>query len=145
MDTLSRRGRAVRVVVTAIAAVLLLAGTLWGVDDDFPFGPFRMYATRDDPNGAVTALRVEAVDATGRVLVLSDHATGLRRAEIEGQAGRLVADPALLGQLSLAHDRRHPSQPPYDLVRVVASHTLLHDSRPTGRTTSSVLVTWTRP
>ena len=37
---------------------LLLAGTVWGDDDAFPFGPFRMYSTRNDPNAPVISTRV---------------------------------------------------------------------------------------
>lgn len=138
-------GRRARVLLTLVLGALLLAGTLVGQDDDFPFGPLRMYATRDDPDGAVVALRVEAVDSRGRVLALPDSATGLRRAEIEGQAGRLVAAPDLLAALSLAHDRLHPDEPPYEVVQVVQSRMQLRDSRPTGEVHSAVLVRWTRP
>lgn len=142
MHLIARRAR---LGVTAVVAGLVLAGTFAGQDDDFPFGPFRMYATRDAPDGVVSGARVEAVDANGRVLVVPDSATGLRRAEIEGQAGRLVADPALLGEVSRAHDRLHPSEPAYDVVRVVVSSTVLRDSRPTGATHERVVATWRRP
>lgn len=141
---LSARGRRLRALVTLAFAALLLAGTLVGQDDDFPFGPFRMYSTRDDPDGVVRSARVEAVDARGRVLVVPDAATGLRRAEIEGQAGRFVRDPALLGQVSRAHDRLRPRDPPYVQVRVVETAVQLRDSRPTGIRTQTVLATWTR-
>ena len=79
------RGRRVRVVATLITGVLLLAGTLWGTDDDFPFGPFRMYSTAPDPNGAARDTRVEGVDADGRTVAITEGNSGIRRAEIEGQ------------------------------------------------------------
>ena len=131
--------------MTVVVFGLLVAGTLVGQDDAFPFGPFRMYSTRDDPDGVVHSARVEAIDARGRVLVVPDSATGLRRAEIEGQTARLVADPALLGQVSLAHDRLHPDQPAYDVVRVVVTDTRLRDSRPVGTLGSRVVASWSRP
>ena len=53
MDMLTSRGRMVRVAVAAVGLALLLAGTLWGQDDDFPVGPFRMYATAARPTGNV--------------------------------------------------------------------------------------------
>lgn len=137
-------GRRARLAVTGVGAALLLAGTFVGQDDHFPFGPFRMYATRDAPDGTVRSLRVEAVDATGRVLVVPDTATGLRRAEIEGQGSRFVADPDLLGEVSRAHDRLHPGQPAYEVVRVVATDTVLRASRPTGDRHEQVLATWSR-
>ena len=136
--------RRARLAATLVVAGLLLAGTVVGQDDDFPFGPFRMYSTRDDPDGVVSSARVEAVDARGRVLVVPDTATGLRRAEIEGQAARMAADPELLAQVSLAHDRLHPGEPAYDVVRVVVTDTVLRDSRPTGVLREQVVASWQR-
>jgi hypothetical protein len=141
---LTAAGRRTRVAVTVVTFGLLLAGTAFGQDDAFPFGPFRMYATRDAPSGVVISTRVEAVDSTGRVMVVPDTATGLRRAEIEGQAGRFRADPSLLGALSRAHDRLHPDEPAYDVVRVVERRYRLHDSRPTGAPTERVVAEWSR-
>jgi hypothetical protein len=141
---LTAAGRRLRVAVTVAVFVLLVVGTLVGQDDAFPFGPFRMYSTRDDPEGLVLSTRVEAVDARGRVIVVPDTATGLRRAEIEGQAGRFRAHPELLAELSRAHDLLHPSEPGYDEVRVVQKRYRLHDSRPTGDATEQVVATWHR-
>jgi hypothetical protein len=141
---LTAAGRRLRVTATAVLLGLLLAGTLLGQDDAFPFGPFRMYATRDNPEGLVVSTRVEAVDAAGRVIVVPDTATGMRRAEIEGQVGRFRTHPELLAELSVAHDRLHPGEPPYDMVRVVEKRYRLHDSRPTGDATERVVATWSR-
>lgn len=139
---LTATGRRVRVGVTAVAAALLVAGTVVGQDDDFPFGPFRMYATRDDPDGIVVSTRVEAVDSTGRVVVVPDSATGMRRAEIEGEVGRFRRNPALLRELSRAHSALHPAEPPYAEVRVVERRYRLHDSRPTGHADEQVVAAW---
>jgi hypothetical protein len=141
---LTTTGRRVRVGVTTAFLALLLAGTFVGQDDAFPFGPFRMYATRDAPDGTVVSTRVEAVDSTGRVLLVPDSATGMRRAEIEGEVGRFRRDPSLLGALSRAHSRLHPSQPPYDEVRVVERRYALRNSRPTGTATEQVVASWHR-
>ena len=141
---LSTAGRRARVAATAAVALLLLLGTFVGDDDAFPFGPFRMYSTRDDPDGLVVSTRVEAVDRTGRVLVVPDTATGMRRAEIEGQAARFRRDPQLLRELSRAHDRLRPDEPPYDEVRVIERRYRLRDSRPTGESTDRVVATWRR-
>lgn len=141
---LTQVGRRARLAATAVVVALLLIGTVVGQDDAFPFGPFRMYATRDDPDGIVVSTRVEAVDSTGRVLVVPDSATGMRRAEIEGQVGRFRRDPALLAALSRAHDRLHPGQPAYEQVRVVEKRYPLHDSRPSGAATERVVASWSR-
>lgn len=142
---LSTAGRRARAAVTAVVALLVLAGTFVGQDDDFPFGPFRMYSTRDDPNGTVLSTRVEAVDRTGRVRVVDERSTGLKRAEVEGQVGRFRADPELLGALAEAHRRLRPDEPPLVEVRVVEQRYALRDSRPTGDTTERVVVRWTAP
>src|SRR4051794_9765325 len=112
MEMLSRRGRAVRVVVAAAGLALLLAGALWGQDDDFPFGPFRMYATAPDPNADAPDTRVEGVDATGHVVVLDEANSGLRRAEIEGQQKAYVDNPSRLRQVALAYAGRTPKAAP---------------------------------
>ena len=141
---LTAAGRRIRFAATAVVVALLLTGTLVGQDDAFPFGPFRMYATRDDPDGVVVSTRVEAVDARGRVLVVPDRATGMRRAEIEGQVARFRREPGLLGALSRAHDRLHPDEPSYVEVRVVQRRYRLRSSRPTGEQTERVVVRWRR-
>ncbi len=91
---LSRRGRRVRIVVTLLVAGVLLFGTLWGQDDLFPFGPFRMYASADKLNAPVADTRFELVDTTGAIVELTQYNTGIRRAEIEGQLSRFKSDPA---------------------------------------------------
>src|SRR5918993_875082 len=65
-DVLSPVGRMVRVVVTVIAGALLLAGTVWGTDDHFPFGPFSMYAGVNPPNEPAPDTRVEGVEPDDR-------------------------------------------------------------------------------
>ncbi|MCW2616561.1 MAG: hypothetical protein JWN08_3555 [Frankiales bacterium] len=142
---LSQAGRRARTAATVVVAGLVLAGTFVGQDDDFPFGPFRMYSTRDDPNGTVVSTRVEAVDTGGTLRVVDERSTGLKRAEIEGQVRRFTADPTLLGALSRAHDRLRPEELPYEQVRVVERAYELRDSRPTGAQTERVVVRWVRP
>src|SRR3954454_21587933 len=99
MTELSTRGRWIRVAATVVCGVLLLGGTLYGADDDFPFGPFRMYATSPDPNGDAKDTRVEGVDATGKTVQLTEGNSGIRRAEIEGQEGAYVAAPSRLAEV----------------------------------------------
>ncbi|UQU66007.1 hypothetical protein COUCH_06810 [Couchioplanes caeruleus] len=143
MDTLSARGRAVRVAVTAVAAVLLLAGTFWGQDDDFPFGPFRMYSTAPDPDADAPDTRVEGVDTTGRTIVLTEANSGLRRAEIEGQQQAYVADPGRLRQIAVAYAEKSPGAAPLTTVRIVIRWAGIEDSRPTGESRDEVVAAWT--
>ncbi|GAC1443804.1 MAG: hypothetical protein NVS3B26_06590 [Mycobacteriales bacterium] len=141
---LTQTGRRVRTAVTAGVAGLLLAGTFFGQDDAFPFGPFRMYATRDAPNGSVVSTRVEAVDASGRVITVPDSATGMRRAEIEGQVSSFRHQADRLGALSRAHSRLRPNEPAYILVRVVERRYALRDGRPAGTGVEQVVAQWQR-
>ena len=142
METLTRRGRAVRLTATVIGFALLLIGTVRGTDDDFPFGPFRMYSTSDPPDAPAPDTRVEGVDRTGAVVDLGQAATGIRRAEIEGQQGRYAADPALLRQVADAYVERHPGAPELVEVRIVVRWYDIQGGRPTGRWTDETAVRW---
>ncbi|MEV4197965.1 hypothetical protein [Micromonospora globbae] len=142
METLTSRGRAARVGATALGLAVLIAGTLWGSDDDFPFGPFRMYATSNPPNAPAPDTRVEGVDRTGAVVSLGEEATGIRRAEIEGQQSRYVADPDRLAEVAEAYAERHPDAPGIVEVRIVIRWFGIEDGRPTGRYTDETVVSW---
>jgi hypothetical protein len=145
MDTLSNRGRAARVAVTAFGVLLLLLGTFWGQDDDFPFGPFRMYSTAPDPDADAPDTRVEGVDTAGRTVVLTEANSGLRRAEIEGQQQAYIADPARLRQVAAAYAEKSPDAAPLRTVRIVVRWEGIEHSRPTGTSRDEVIATWTAP
>ena len=140
---LTATGRRLRVGLLAVVAVLLLLGTVAGQDDAFPFGPFRMYATADDPDGPVLSARLEAVTADGAVVRVGEGDIGMRRAEYEGQLGRVST--AVLGDLAAVHARRRPQAPAWTELRLVRDAYALHDGRPTGTVSTSVLMTWTAP
>lgn len=142
METLTTRGRAVRLGATAVGLALLLAGTLFGADDDFPFGPFRMYSTSDPPDAPAPDTRVEGVDRTGAVVALGQDATGIRRAEIEGQQSRYAGDPALLRRVADAYAERHPGAPELVEVRIVVRWYDIQGGRPTGHWTDRTAVSW---
>ncbi|HEX8006682.1 MAG TPA: hypothetical protein VF482_09685 [Trebonia sp.] len=134
-----------RVAATLAGAVLLLAGTLWGSDDHFPFGPFRMYAGVNLPDAPAPDPRAEATDATGAVVPLDQRTTGIRRAEIEGQIDRFAAQPSLLRELALAYARRHPRAPELVEVRLVQRWHEIRASRVTGRWQDEVIARWRPP
>jgi hypothetical protein len=137
---LSPTGRLARLVATAAVLALLLAGTVWGDDHAFPFGPFRMYSTRAAPDQPVVSTRVVAVTAAGEEIRLSGGAVGLRRAEFEGQLDRLVADPELLGLLADSYLSRHPDAPDLVEVEVVQRDYHLDGGVRTGAYTDRALV-----
>ena len=136
---LTATGRRLRLGGLVVAAVLLLLGTAVGGDDDFPFGPFRMYATADDPNGQVLSTTLEAVTAAGRAVAVDERDIGLRRAEYEGQLAGLT--PAVLHQLVEVHARRRPGGPSWIGLRVVQTEYLLLHGTP-GAARRSVLASW---
>jgi len=140
---LTATGRRLRVTLLLLASVLLLAGTVRGQDDAFPFGPFRMYATADAPNGSVLSIRLEAVTVEGAVVRVDEGDIGMRRAEYEGQLPSLSA--SALGDLARVHARRRPDAPAWRVVRLVRDAYALHGGRPTGTMTSTVLLIWTAP
>jgi hypothetical protein len=136
--TPARRRRRLSAVLVVLG--LLLAGTVWGDDDEFPFGPFRMYSTRNDPNAPVISTRAVGLTAAGEELRLSGGQVGLRRAEFEGQVGRLREHPELLGPLAHAFADTHPSAPAMVAVLVVQRRYELTDGRRTGAFSDRVVV-----
>jgi hypothetical protein len=147
-DTVARerlrgRGLVARLVATALGIALLLTGTLAGTDDDFPFGPFRMFATTDDWDEPISIARAEVTDAAGRTIELTPANSGVRRAEIEGQLIRFRADPRLLTGLADAYRAHNPDAPQPRTVTVLLRHHEISRSGPTGRYTDEVVAAWT--
>ena len=139
---ISPAGRLWRLGSVALVLALLLVGTVWGDDSAFPFGPFRMYSTRADPDAAVVSTRVVGLTDTGAEVGLSGGEVGLRRAEFEGQLPRLEQHPPLLGLLAEAYARRHPRAPELVSVQVVQRHFELRNGTRTGAFSDTLLVTY---
>lgn len=122
-----------RVAAGALVVASIVWGSFFGEDDVFPLGPFRMYATASDPSGAVSVPFVEGRTATDgwRAILFSEF--GLRRAEIEGQLGKLVTPrKVLLRRLSHAYSRFHPAAEPLTGLRLMYRSYRLERGRPTG-------------
>ena len=135
------RGRNVRLAATAVVLALVLAGSVWGEDDHWPFGPFRMYSTTTRLDGRVIVPSFRALTEQGRTLELSTDDVGLRRAEVLGQLDRLRSRPELLRLLAVAHARLHPGTPRLRSLSLVAGVHRLERGRPAGFH-ERVLVTW---
>lgn len=123
---------------------LLVAGTVVGQDDDFPFGPFRMYSTSNRTTGNVTVLSLEARTATsGWFEVQPVPATvGMNRAEFEGQQPRFIEHPELLGAVANSYHRLNPAGEPWTELRLIREATEVVDRVPTGEVTEEVLAEW---
>jgi hypothetical protein len=145
METLSRSGLISRVVVTLLGAALLLCGTVAGSDDDFPFGPFRMFAGVNAPNEDAPDPRVEGVTATGATIALGQDATGVRRAEIEAKLDRYAAEPRLLREIAEAYHDRNPDAPAVVEVRLIMRWHEIRGSRPTGHHRDQTVAAWRAP
>lgn len=141
-DAPGRRGRRIRLLITAAIAALLLVGTLWGQDDLFPFGPFRMYATADKLNSPVADTRFEIVDATDAIVPLTEVNTGIRRAEIEGQLSRFQTNPSLLRVIDDAYVSRNPHAPAVVTVRIIIRWFDLRNGLETGTYHDVTIATW---
>ena len=136
-------GRRIRLAAAAAVLALVVAGSLWGDDDNWPVGPFRMYSTTTRLDGTVIVPLFEATTADGRRLRLATDDFGLRRAEVLGQLTRLRRRPELLGAFALAHERLHEGAARLDEVRLVAGVHLLRGGRPVGYR-EKVLASWRR-
>lgn len=132
-------------MATAVVVLLLGAGTAWGEDDHFPFGPFKMYARATKTTGRIGWPRIDAVDAAGRERSLRGADIGLRRAELEGQLPRFRHDPELLGVLAGAYRSRYPDRPRLVEVRLVRRAQRIVDSERVGEPTETMEAVWRAP
>jgi hypothetical protein len=132
--------RSARLAGAVAVLALLLVGAVWGDDDSFPFGPFRMYSTRADPNAAVVSTRVVGLTGAGEEVRLSGGQVGLRRAEFEGQLTRVEAHPELLGLLADSYAAKNPDAEQLVEVQVVQRRFELSDGQPTDAYSDTVLV-----
>jgi hypothetical protein len=83
---------------------------------------------------------MDALTADGEVVrvPLSKEMIGIERAEIEGQAPRIIAHPELLQDIAVLHSRRLPEQAAYSVIYLRNTSTQIG----TGAATISTLATW---
>lgn len=137
---MTQAGRSFRLAATAVVLALVLAGSLWGSDDDFPLGPFRMYAHSGKATGVVSVPQLVGV-ADGRTFRIAPESVNIRRAEIEGQLNRF-REPALLESLARTYIRKGHE---LDELRLVLRRRRIEDGRRVGRSTGRVVARWTAP
>ena len=134
-----------RLAASVVVLVLLLGGTFFGSDSDFPFGPFRMYASRNAPDGVVSSLRLEAVDANKQLIAITAGSVGLRRAELEGSLPRMKSDPVLMKTIVIRYEKNNPDKPKLIELHVVVRKTQLKDGLETKSHKDEVVAKWTKP
>jgi hypothetical protein len=142
-EMLSGRGRSIRMAATSGVLVALLAGTFFGNDDSFPFGPFRMFSVANKTSGLIRAPALEGVTTKGRHVDIGFARFGLRRAEIEGQLERFISDPADLALLVEAYETQNPDGPVLSELHLVEEVHRLERGRPV-EASETTLAKWTR-
>jgi hypothetical protein len=110
----SRRARRARQLGGLVAVALLLAGSVSGQDDHFPFGPFRMFSLATPTDGRIETVALEGTTRRGRQIFLPFESVGLRTAEAQQQVRLYFVDDLdeLLGRFAEAYrtfDGRNPS------------------------------------
>lgn len=134
--------RRLRVVATLIVPMALLAGSVGGEDDHFPFGPFRMYAVTTKPTGKTSSLKLEGVigDAERRVLRIAE--VGMRRAELQTQL--VFYGEEILPHLASGYRRLHPDGPAVQELRIVYLTYRLEGGTTVGDPTLRTALIWRR-
>ncbi|MGL5858202.1 MAG: hypothetical protein ACRC35_07350 [Angustibacter sp.] len=140
---LSRRAFGWRVLVLALGVAAVTRGTLSGRDEDWPFGPMGQYAFYVPPDSEISSPGVEADTIAGQTVrvPLTADGVGIRRAEIEAQVPRIIADPSRLQAVAVQAAVRHPRWPRYRALRLVDDVTVLRGGRVVDRVTR-VLAEW---
>jgi hypothetical protein len=143
--TSSERTR--RLIATAAVIGALVAGTFWGDDDNWPFGPFRMYSIRNRLDGRIKSALVELTMADGSRVdeKISSGTFALKRAEVEGQMERFGRNPSLLRHLAYTYGRLHPGSAEVVAIRLYYEMTSLEGGRPNGPVAEHTVASWERP
>ncbi|MFN2526092.1 MAG: hypothetical protein ABR505_07490 [Actinomycetota bacterium] len=136
------RGQKMRRAIATLGGVLsLVLGTAVGLDDHFPWGPFRMYSTTTTDR--VTVLLFEGVTTDGREVSLASSAFGLRPAEMHGQIAQFEPDlEELLARLVASYASRHPTEEPLARLELSYGVHVLEEGRSVDYR-EQVLAAWT--
>ncbi|NRQ39449.1 hypothetical protein HII36_47635 [Nonomuraea sp. NN258] len=139
-----KAGEVVRLAAAGAVLAALGYGTVYGTDDLFPFGPMVQYAFSIPPDGEIKSLILLAETAKGTTVEvpIEPYYVGVRRAEVEGQLGRYVREPALMQHMADTHARLRPQDPRLTRLRLVTRVIKLKDRRP-DRTYDVERVSWT--
>jgi hypothetical protein len=129
-----------RLAVTAAVVTTVCLGTWVGNDDWWPFAPMSQYAFSVQNNGVINSLTMDALTVDGEVVrvPLSKEKIGIERAEIEGQAPRIIEHPELLQDIAVLHSRLLPREPAYRVIYLRNTSTQIG----TGASTIYTLATW---
>ncbi|HEX2058738.1 MAG TPA: hypothetical protein VHI71_10250 [Actinomycetota bacterium] len=136
------RGMQARLAAALVVALLLVVGTFWGDDDNFPFGPFRMYSTKQELDGEVRAMEIRGLREDGVWVALPFDDFGLRRADIEGQLGKLAQPPeSVLAAMAVAYERLGRGEEEIVALRLLERTIDVEDGMPAGDEVE-IVATW---
>jgi len=129
-----------RLLVTVAVVATVALGTLVGDDEWWPFAPMSQYAFSVSNDGVINSLTMDALTVDGELVrvPLSKEMIGIERAEIEGQAPRIIREPGLLQDIAVLHARRLPREPRYAVIWLRNTSTAIG----TGNATVYTLATW---
>ncbi|MFC7488542.1 hypothetical protein ACOCJ7_08415 [Knoellia sp. CPCC 206453] len=129
-----------RLVVSVAVVVIVALGSFIGNDGWWPFSPMSQYAFSVKNDGVINSLTMGALTVDGEEVrvPLSKEKIGIERAEVEGQAPRIINNPGLLQDVAVLHRRRLGHEPAY---RTIWLQNTQRDIR-TGTTTVKTLVSW---
>lgn len=131
-----------RLVAGVVVAATLVVGTFWGDDDNFPFGPFRMYSTKQELDGEVRATEILGLTEDGVWMQLPFSDFGVRRADIEGQLGTLAQPPEeVVESMADAYERFDRGEEVIVAFRLLERTIDVEDGVPAGESVE-FLATW---
>ena len=135
---MTAKGRSLRLVAALLVFGGLLWGTFWGLDDHFPFGPFRMYSTTDEVDGPIRSILLEGTNEDGETFLIPTSRFGLRRAEVDGQVERIREDPAFLRHFVEAYETFNPRDPELVRLRIFFRIDVLENRRPVSQSEEEI-------
>jgi hypothetical protein len=140
---LGRVGLIGRLAALALGTVLVVHGTVFGNDVQWPFAPMAQFAFRVGPDDSIRSLYLAARTVQGQDIVvpLSPPNLGIGRAEVEGQLPAIQRDPRLLKDLIEPYPRLHPGAPALAQVWLRERVTVLKNGRANGEYVET-LVGW---
>jgi len=136
-----------RVLVVALCVGVLTVGGLTRSNDLFPFGVLDQFSTGTDPDGEVVNTCLQGIREDGEPFDIrfGQSSVGIERADVENTLPAIEADPSLLAPLAAEYDRRHPEEPPLQVLVLCQRITQLQDGTAHGEDELVEVVRWEAP
>lgn len=134
-----------RIVIPAVAFVILTCGQFLNTNDFFPLGSLTQYATAKDLNGTVNSTCIEAQfpgEDEPRRLGFNAATVGIERGDVESQLDRVIAHPELLQSMADSYIRLHPDEPKPETMVLCRTTTQLKNGLAVGEPEQTTLAKW---